>query len=293
MQAKQQPYPPHNNPATAATNNRGGGGGGSGGPQAPLTSHSQHQMLTANTTATNQRAVSAQIMESLLTEISMYAAKSSLLAATTNLGNNSTTASANSGSNNSNSAATGASAAAAAALHKVDEEESLTVAAEMAAAKLERMGAAVGYRITERLAEQKTWNATHNSTAVTAAAANNNASVTNSATDQAAALVAAQQLEAVKFLCKDVWIEIFNKQIDKLQTNHRGVFVLKDLNLTWLTRFPVGSETSRVSALRLLAFPCGVVRGALANLGIPAVVSCEFLADGHHMAACSFNIKVK
>jgi trafficking protein particle complex subunit 6 len=235
-------------------------------------------------------------MESLLTEISMYAAKASLLAATTNLGNNSTTASANSGSNNSNSAATGA--AGAAALHKVDEEESLTVAAEMAAAKLERMGAAVGYRITERLAEQKTWNATHNnSTAVTAAAAaaaaNNNASVTNSATDQAAALVAAQQLEAVKFLCKDVWIEIFNKQIDKLQTNHRGVFVLKDLNLTWLTRFPVGSETSRVSALRLLAFPCGVVRGALANLGIPAVVSCEFLADGHHMAACSFNIKVK
>jgi trafficking protein particle complex subunit 6 len=285
MQAKQQSYPSYNNPATAtaAPSNRGGGGGPQ---QAPSLSHSNH-MLTTNTTATNQRAVSAQIMEFLLTEISMYAAKSSLLAATattvsSNPSNNNTTTSASTGTGGSNSAS--ASAAAAVALHKVDEEESLTVAAEMAAAKLERMGAAVGYRITERLAETKTWNATTtNSTTGTTATTN----------DQAAALVAAQQLEAVKFLCKDVWIEIFNKQIDKLQTNHRGVFVLKDLNLSWLTRFPVGSETSRVSALRLLAFPCGVVRGALANLGIPAVVSCEFLADGQNMAACSFNIKVK
>ena len=52
-------------------------------------------------------------------------------------------------------------------------------------------------------------------------------------------------------------------------------------------------ERSRVAAIRLLAFPCGVIRGALANLGIPAVVSCDFLADGQNMAACSFNIKVK
>jgi trafficking protein particle complex subunit 6 len=155
----------------------------------------------------------------------------------------------------------------------VCDEESLTVAAEMAAAKLERMGYAVGYRFTERLAQNKTWNAVPNQ-------------------DMAAA-VAAQQLEAVKFLCKEVWMEIFGKQIDKLQTNHRGVFVLKDLDLTWLQRFPAGTEHARVTAIRLLAFPCGLVRGCLSNLGIPAVVSCDFLADGQNMSACSFNIKVK
>jgi trafficking protein particle complex subunit 6 len=155
----------------------------------------------------------------------------------------------------------------------VCDEENLTVAAEMAAAKLERMGYAVGYRFTERLAQNKTWNAVPNQ-------------------DMAAA-VAAQQLEAVKFLCKEVWMEIFGKQIDKLQTNHRGVFVLKDLDLTWLQRFPAGTEHARVTAIRLLAFPCGLVRGCLSNLGIPAVVSCDFLADGQNMSACSFNIKVK
>jgi trafficking protein particle complex subunit 6 len=46
-------------------------------------------------------------------------------------------------------------------------------------------------------------------------------------------------------------------------------------------------------AVRLLAFPCGIIRGVLGNLGIPAVVSGDFLADGTNMASCSFNIKVK
>jgi trafficking protein particle complex subunit 6 len=219
-------------------------------------------MSTTTTTAMQQRAVSEQIMEFLLAEISNYAGKS-CQSITNTIPANVTS------SSTSNSSAV------------IDEEESMTVAAEMAAAKLERMGAAVGYRLTERLAENKTWNAYIN---------NNN---TQQQQPDIAAAVAAQQLEAVKFLCKELWMEIFDKQIDKLQTNHRGVFVLKDLELKWLTRFPVGSEQSRVTAIRFLAFPCGVLRGALANLGIPAVVSCDFLADGHNIAACSFNIKVK
>ena len=170
------------------------------------------------------------------------------------------------------------------------EEDEAIFAAEMAAAKLERMGYSVGYRLCERLAQNKTFAGdTH--------------------------------LEAVKFLCKEFWMEVFrkqvdtrplrltsnhlfcdsscsfvlfhHKQVDKLQTNHRGVFVLKDLELIWLTRLPPNQEKARVGAIQLLAFPCGLVRGALANLGIPAVVSCDFLADGQNMAACSFNVKIK
>ena len=102
------------------------------------------------------------------------------------------------------------------------------------------------------------------------------------------------QLEAVKFLCKEFWSTIFNKQIDKLQTNHRGVFVLKDLDVKWLRRLPPNEEMARVGAIRLLAFPCGLIRGALSCLGLKgAIVSCDFLADGKSMSCCSFNIKVK
>lgn len=154
-------------------------------------------------------------------------------------------------------------------------EEQTIFASEMAAAKLERMGYSVGYRLCERLAQQKTF------------------SGGGGTSKDPAQAVAASQLEAVKFLCKEFWMEVFRKQIDKLQTNHRGVFVLKDLELKWLTRLPSNQERARVAAIQLLAFPCGLVRGALANLGIPAVVSCDFLADGQKMATCSFNIKIK
>ncbi len=151
-------------------------------------------------------------------------------------------------------------------------EEQLILAREMSAAKMERMGYNVGYRLCERLAQNRSFNA--------------------SGKDHAAALAAAQ-LEAVKFLCKEIWMEVFRKQIDKLQTNHRGVFVLKDLELRWLTRLSSNQESARVTAIQLLAFPCGIVRGVLSNLGIAAVVSCDFLADGQNMSACSFNIKIK
>lgn len=30
-----------------------------------------------------------------------------------------------------------------------------------------------------------------------------------------------EPLDVIKFVCKDFWIAIFKKQIDKLQTNHR------------------------------------------------------------------------
>jgi hypothetical protein len=157
---------------------------------------------------------------------------------------------------------------------KEGDEESAIFAAEMAASKLERMGYSVGYRLCERLAQNKTFGSP-------------------STSKDPSQAVAAAQLEAVKFLCKEFWMEVFRKQIDKLQTNHRGVFVLKDMDLRWLSRLPPNQETARVAAIQMLAFPCGLVRGALSNLGIPAVVSCDFLADGTNMSACSFNIKVK
>jgi nitrate reductase alpha subunit len=196
--------------------------------------------MSSNSTSYENKIenVSAQIFEHLLTELVLYS-------------NNSCASSDDSTTN----------------------EETKTVAAEMSAAKLERMGYAVGYRLTERLAQTKTWNALQSQ-------------------QDAAQQTAAQQLEAVKFLCKEVWVQLFGKQIDKLQTNHRGVFVLKDLHLHWLDKFPE-TEAARVTAIQLLAYPCGIVRGCLADLGIPAVVSCDFLADGQNMSCVSFNIKVK
>ncbi|PKI84279.1 Trs33p [Malassezia vespertilionis] len=35
-------------------------------------------------------------------------------------------------------------------------------------------------------------------------------------------------LDMVKFVCKDLWAVMWQKQVDNLRTNHRGVFVLQD-----------------------------------------------------------------
>ena len=82
--------------------------------------------------------VSEQVMEYLLAELSNYSAKS----CAPNASNKTT-------SGDEQQPTSSASA----------NEERLTLAAEMAAAKLERMGWSVGYRWTERLSENKTWNA--------------------------------------------------------------------------------------------------------------------------------------
>eukprot|EP00262_Sarcandra_glabra_P003094 TRINITY_DN1354_c0_g1_i1.p1 TRINITY_DN1354_c0_g1~~TRINITY_DN1354_c0_g1_i1.p1 ORF type:complete len:180 (+),score=18.23 TRINITY_DN1354_c0_g1_i1:157-696(+) len=116
-------------------------------------------------------------------------------------------------------------------------------------------------------------------------------------------------LEAIKFICKDFWSELFKKQIDNLKTNHRGTFVLQDNRFRWLTRMSIEpssvnnadlSQTDDTSAATAdakatqaasmhLYFPCGIIRGALTNLGIPCAVS----ADISNLPACSFVVRIK
>ena len=38
------------------------------------------------------------------------------------------------------------------------------------------------------------------------------------------------ELDLMKFVCKDFWTCVFKKQIDNLRTNHQGVYVLQ---VTW------------------------------------------------------------
>ncbi|XP_077250403.1 uncharacterized protein LOC143889894 isoform X2 [Tasmannia lanceolata] len=116
-------------------------------------------------------------------------------------------------------------------------------------------------------------------------------------------------LEAIKFICKDFWSELFKKQIDNLKTNRRGTFVLQDNQFRWLTRMssdpspvetnlsqdadppsPATADTKAAQATSMhLYFPCGIIRGALSNLGIQCAVS----ADISNLPACSFVIRIK
>ncbi|KAK4179634.1 putative trafficking protein particle complex subunit 6B [Triangularia setosa] len=90
-------------------------------------------------------------------------------------------------------------------------------------------------------------------------------------------------LEVIKFVCKDLWGLVFRKQVDNLKTNHRGVYVLTDNNFRPLSRMSVETggrsggvqQAAVVRAQPFLWVPCGIVRGALAAMGIQATVQAE------------------
>ncbi|KAL8795987.1 MAG: hypothetical protein Q9195_001563 [Heterodermia aff. obscurata] len=83
-------------------------------------------------------------------------------------------------------------------------------------------------------------------------------------------------LDMIKFLCKDVWQLIFRKQIDNLKTNHRGIYVLTDNTFRPLARMSMASPAEAVvKAQPFLWFPSGVMRGALASMGLNTTVHAE------------------
>ena len=77
-------------------------------------------------------------------------------------------------------------------------------------------------------------------------------------------------------------------QIDKLQTNHKGVFVLSDLKFRWIEKYASDDAGARQNANLLLHFSCGILRGALANLGLPSSVTAELT----NIPSCAFSIKI-
>ncbi|CAG8555329.1 2893_t:CDS:2 [Paraglomus brasilianum] len=97
-------------------------------------------------------------------------------------------------------------------------------------------------------------------------------------------------LDVVKFICKELWTIVFKKQIDNLKTNHRGVYVLQDNNFRWFIRMSTegGTGDAARKAAPYLWFPCGLIRGALANLGVVSVV----IAETSNLPQCTFQIKI-
>lgn len=77
-------------------------------------------------------------------------------------------------------------------------------------------------------------------------------------------------LAVVKFICRDVWLQLYAKQINNLKTNHRGTFYLFDYEYQPIQQFSLEGELSQ-KELKLmepyLEMPCGVIRGVLASFG--------------------------
>lgn len=100
----------------------------------------------------------------------------------------------------------------------------------------------------------------------------------------------ANALEVIKFMCKDLWAAMFGKFVDKLQTNHKGIYILHDNTFSWMASIDIDYEDAAAvdQAKKFLIVPCGLVRGALSNLGVKCVVRAEFST----LPACLFNVQI-
>lgn len=87
----------------------------------------------------------------------------------------------------------------------------------------------------------------------------------------------AETIDIIKYICKEFWTSLFGKTIDNLKTNHKGTYILTTHNLKSLSIFEndaSNSETPKLAVL-YLAFPCGLIRGALDSLNIRSLVTAE------------------
>ncbi|WRT68365.1 uncharacterized protein IL334_005341 [Kwoniella shivajii] len=99
----------------------------------------------------------------------------------------------------------------------------------------------------------------------------------------------ASQLDIIKFICKDLFLYVYSRQIDNLRTNHRGIFVLQ--SHTFPPLIPLssckGSSHDIEIAKNHLLFPQALIQGALVRLGMQAIVT----AESSGLPQCTFQIR--
>lgn len=85
------------------------------------------------------------------------------------------------------------------------------------------------------------------------------------------------ELDIMKFICKDLWINLYKKQMDNLKTNHRDTYVLIDGAFPPGLRMStdLGPQKTVELAAPYLWFPAGTIRGFLAGMGVAASVAFE------------------
>ncbi|KAK0501798.1 TRAPP complex subunit trs33 [Armillaria luteobubalina] len=140
----------------------------------------------------------------------------------------------------------------------------VTEAEEAVRVRLEAIGMHVGANFTERLCLEK--------------------------------MLFSETLDAVKFICKDIWTACWDKQVDNLRTNHRGVYVLQDNSFKTITHLSSwrGREDALQQAKMYVALPAGIIKGALSRLGYNGSVAPEVISLPQcKLSQCSRTFQVK
>ena len=80
-------------------------------------------------------------------------------------------------------------------------------------------------------------------------------------------------MSIMRYICKDFWPLAFDHGATRLRTNHRGIFVIEDSSFRFIESIGSIDGVDATDAVRkYLIYPCGLLRGALASLGVACIV---------------------
>lgn len=95
-------------------------------------------------------------------------------------------------------------------------------------------------------------------------------------------------MSIMRYICKDFWPLAFDHPASRLRTNHRGIFVIEDASFKLVEAIgPLEGVDAKDAVKKYLVYPCGLLRGALASLG----VNCMVDASVESLPIVQFNVQ--
>ncbi|EHB18927.1 Trafficking protein particle complex subunit 6A, partial [Heterocephalus glaber] len=95
-----------------------------------------------------------------------------------------------------------------------------------------------------------------------------------------------EELDVLKFLCKDLWVAVFRKQMDSPRAPQsaaswplcsQGTYILQDDSFPLPVPMALGLQYME-EAPKFLAFTCGLLCGVLSTLGFQSLVATSMTA---------------
>jgi|EP00769_Ergobibamus_cyprinoides_P003001 hypothetical protein len=85
-------------------------------------------------------------------------------------------------------------------------------------------------------------------------------------------------LDAVKFICRDLWTAMFGRQVTELKTDRFSGYLVLDQDLPWLNNLSGAAaecQEANKYAARVLRLTGAMITAGLAQLGFSAVVTWQ------------------
>ena len=96
------------------------------------------------------------------------------------------------------------------------------------------------------------------------------------------------EVDIVRFVCRDVWMNLFLKQIDKLKTDNKGAYYLIDNEFCLIKQVTDSMQYVRDIPL-FMEFTSGLVQGIFVQFGLAVIVT----PDVTHPPICMFQVQVQ